>query len=87
MSYDENDAARDAFYDQISDELFPEHKEIAIDQFIEERQKVFLFRHISNIRLIVVAVANEDAEDLVLTAESDKRIGRPLVANGRIGGR
>lgn len=37
MSYDENDAALDEFYDRISDELFPEHKEIAISQFIEER--------------------------------------------------
>jgi len=37
MSYDEHDAAMDEFYDRISEELYPEHKEQAIDEFIEER--------------------------------------------------
>jgi hypothetical protein len=37
MSYDEHDAAMDDFYDRMSEELYPEHKEQAIDEFIEER--------------------------------------------------
>jgi len=37
MSYDEHDAAMDEFYDRISEELYPDHKEQAIDEFIEER--------------------------------------------------
>jgi hypothetical protein len=37
MSYDEHDAAMDAFYDRMSEELYPEHKEQAIGEFIEER--------------------------------------------------
>lgn len=41
MSYDEHDAAMDDFYDRISEELFPEHKEIAIEQFIEERMQSY----------------------------------------------
>ncbi|MCK4445604.1 MAG: hypothetical protein KAW56_00820 [Candidatus Marinimicrobia bacterium] len=41
MSYDEHDAAMDNFYDRISEELFPEHKEIAIEQFIEERMQSY----------------------------------------------
>lgn len=37
MSYDEHDAAMDEFYDRVSKELYPEHKEQAIDEYIEER--------------------------------------------------
>jgi len=44
MSYDENDAAMDDFYDRISDELFPEHKELAIEQFIEERMQSYFLK-------------------------------------------
>jgi len=45
MSYDENDAAMDEFYDRISDELFPEHKEIAIEEFIEERMQSYFLQN------------------------------------------
>ncbi|MBC3767384.1 hypothetical protein [Neptunicella marina] len=45
MSYDEHDAAMDDFYDRISEELFPEHKEIAIEQFIEERMQSYFLKN------------------------------------------
>lgn len=41
MSYDEHDAAADEFYDQISKELYPDHKEQAISEFTEERLRSF----------------------------------------------
>ena len=37
MGIDQHDIAMDEFYDRISEELFPEHKELAIQQFIEEK--------------------------------------------------
>ena len=37
MSDTEADVAMDAFYEQMSQEFYPEHKEQAIDEFIEER--------------------------------------------------
>ena len=45
MSYDEQDAAMDAFYEQISQELYPEHKEQAIDEFIEERMHSYYLKN------------------------------------------
>ena len=45
MSYDEQDAAMDAFYEQISQELYPEHKEQAIDEFIEERMRSYYLKN------------------------------------------
>jgi len=45
MSYDEHDAAMDDFYDQMSKELYPEHKEQAIDEFIEERMRSYFLKH------------------------------------------
>jgi hypothetical protein len=39
MSYDENDAAMDEFYDQISRELYPDHRDQAISEFTQERLK------------------------------------------------
>ena len=45
MTYDEHDAAMDEFHDRISDELYPEHKEIAIDEFIEERMQSYFLKH------------------------------------------
>jgi len=45
MSYDEHDAARDEFYDRISEELFPEHKKIAIEQFILERMQSYFLQN------------------------------------------
>ena len=41
MSYDPEDAARDEFYDQISKELYPEHKEQAIEEFTKEKLKSY----------------------------------------------
>jgi len=41
MSYDEHEAAMDDFYYRISEELYPEHKEQAIDEFIEERMRSY----------------------------------------------
>ena len=45
MSYDEQDAAMAAFYEQISQELYPEHKEQAIDEFIEERMHSYYLKN------------------------------------------
>lgn len=45
MSYDEQDAAMDAFYEQISQELYPEHKEQAIDEFIEDRMHSYYLKY------------------------------------------
>lgn len=41
MSHDEHDAALDEFYDQISKELYPDHKEQAISEFTGERLRSF----------------------------------------------
>ena len=41
MSYDPQDAAMDEFYDQISKDLYPEHKEQAIEEFTEEKLKSY----------------------------------------------
>ena len=41
MSYDPQDAAMDEFYDQISKELYPEHKEQAIEEFTEKKLKSY----------------------------------------------
>ena len=35
----------DAFYEQISQELYPEHKEQAIDEFIEERMHSYYLKY------------------------------------------
>ncbi|MGH6622932.1 MAG: hypothetical protein ACREBN_03120 [Burkholderiaceae bacterium] len=37
MTYDAFDAARDAMYDEISNEIYPEHRSIAISEFTNER--------------------------------------------------
>ncbi|HEY6420005.1 MAG TPA: hypothetical protein VIX59_13460 [Candidatus Binataceae bacterium] len=36
MSYDEHDAERDRFFDEVSKELYPEHRDQAIDEFATE---------------------------------------------------
>ncbi len=41
MSMTEEEAAMEDFYDRISEELYPEHKEQAIDEFIEERMQSY----------------------------------------------
>lgn len=45
MSYDEHDAAMDEFYDRISEELYPEHKKQAIDEFIEGRMQSYFLKN------------------------------------------
>jgi len=49
MSYNryeaEIEAARDDFYDQISEELYPEHKEQAIDEFIDDRMRSYFLKY------------------------------------------
>jgi HEPN domain-containing protein len=45
MSYDPNDAARDEFYEQISRELYPEHRLQAIDEFTAERLSSFYIKY------------------------------------------
>lgn len=45
MSYDEHDAAMDEFYDRMSQELYPEHKEQAIQEFIEERMQSYFLKN------------------------------------------
>ncbi len=45
MSYDEDDAARDNFYDQISEELYPDHKLQAIEEFTADRLLSFYIQH------------------------------------------
>lgn len=41
MSYDPEDAAMDEFYDLISKELYPEHKEQAIEEFTDDKLKSY----------------------------------------------
>ena len=45
MSNNYHDDAMDDFYDRMSEELFPEHKEIAIEQFIEERLQSYYLKN------------------------------------------
>ena len=45
MSYDEHDAAWDAMYDKLSDELYPEHKAQAISEFTTDRLRSFYVEH------------------------------------------
>ena len=41
MSYDENDSALDDFYLRVGDELYPEHRNQAIQEFTADRLKSF----------------------------------------------
>lgn len=41
MSYAPEDAARDEFFDQLEKELYPQHKEQAIEEFTTERLQSF----------------------------------------------
>jgi hypothetical protein len=45
MSYTEEDARWDEIWDQMSKELYPEHKEQAIDEFIKERLQSFYLKN------------------------------------------
>ena len=56
MSYDETDAAMVEFYEQISKELYPEHKQQAIEEFAAERLRSFYIQHPNVVRPAVDAV-------------------------------
>ena len=56
MSYDEQDAAMDEFYDQISKELYPEHKEQAIEEFTQEKLKSYYLQNPGVMRPAVEAI-------------------------------
>jgi len=56
MSYDPEDAAMDEFYDQISKELYPEHKEQAIEEFTEEKLKSYYQQNPNVMRPAVDAI-------------------------------
>jgi len=45
MSYTEEDAKWDEFWDQMSRELYPEHKEQAIEEFTTERLQSFYLKN------------------------------------------
>jgi hypothetical protein len=68
MSYDEHDAAWDAFYEQISEELYPDHKTQAIQEFTGERLRSFYIRHPEVMRTAVFAY--KEAKEL-------HELGRP----------
>lgn len=53
MSYDEQDAAFEEMYEQISQELYPDHKAQAISEFTTERLRSF---YVSNPRVMRPAV-------------------------------
>lgn len=56
MSYDETDAAWDEFYDKISEELYPEHKDQAITEFTKERLQSFYLKNPKVMRPAVDAI-------------------------------
>jgi hypothetical protein len=56
MSYDENDAARDEFYEQLSRELYNDHKQQAIAEFSADRLKSFYIQHPNVMRPAVDAL-------------------------------
>ena len=45
MSYTEEDARWDEFWDRMSEELYPEHKEQAIEEFTTERLQSFYLKN------------------------------------------
>ena len=56
MSYDENDAAMDAMYEQIGLELYPEHKAQAVDEFTADRLCSFYVKNPTVMRPAVDAL-------------------------------
>ena len=61
MSYDEQDAARDEFYEEISRELYPDHKQQAIEEFTAERLRSFYIKHPNVMRPAVEAIQEAKA--------------------------
>ena len=66
MTYDPHDEARDAMYDAIADELYPDHKAQAITEFTSERLQSYYVAHPKVMRPAVDAIQE----------------GRKLQANG-----
>lgn len=64
MSYTMEDARWDAFWDQMSEEIYPEHKEQAIEEFTTERLQSFYLRNpdilAPGIRMYVEAMELEE---------------------------
>jgi len=50
MSHDENDTARDDFYEQISRELYSDHKQQAIEEFTADRLRSYYVKNPSVMR-------------------------------------
>lgn len=61
MSYDENDSLMDEFYGQISRELYPDHKQQAIEEFTAERLCSFYIQHPAIMRPAVEAIQEAKA--------------------------
>ncbi len=56
MSYDQSDADWDEFYDRMSEELYPDHRDQAITEFTEERLKSYYLKNLSVMRPAVDAI-------------------------------
>lgn len=61
MSHDEIDDARDEFYEQISRELYPDHKQQAIEEFTAERLRSFYIKQPNVMRPAVEAIQEAKA--------------------------
>jgi hypothetical protein len=61
MSHDEEDARRNEFYEQISRELYPDHKQQAIDEFTAGRLRSFYIKHPNVMRPAVEAIREAKA--------------------------
>jgi hypothetical protein len=61
MSYDELDAARDEMYDLISRQLYPDHKQQAIEEFTADCLRSYYVKHPGVMRPAVDAVQEAKA--------------------------
>ena len=61
MSYDETDAAWDELYERMSQELYPEHKEQAIEEFTEERLQSYYLQNPMIMRPAIDAIQEGQA--------------------------
>jgi len=73
MSYDENDAARDDFYEQISRELYPDHKQQAIEEFTADRLRSYYVKSPGVMRPAVDAV--QEAKALLAVGRHSPALG------------
>jgi len=56
MSYDPSDAAWDEFYDRMSEELYPDHRDQAIAEFTEKRLQSYYLKNPNAMRPAVDAI-------------------------------